>query len=124
MASNNLDELLKIQDNNSPSVITLSPDDNVYFVDLNKRQVDKINAVIVRTDHRAETIYFKVNRYFDNMDLTKTACIVQYETADKKQRVYAVPFYDVDTYANGDKEDCIEDPMILFPWVISEDVTS
>lgn len=123
MASNEFAKLLEIQDNNSPSVITLAPDDKPYFIDLNTRKIEKIDRIVVETDHRAETVYFKTHRYFDNMDLTNTVCIIQYENAQKEQRAYVVPFYDVDTYSNGDKEKQIEDPMILFPWVISEDVT-
>lgn len=123
MASIDHSKLLEIQDKNSPSVATLTPDDKPIFIDLNSRKIDKIDTVIVETDHRAEILYFKTNRYFDNMDLTTTVCIIQYENAKKEQRIYTVPFYDVTTYSNGDKENNIEDPMILFPWVISDSVT-
>lgn len=121
MASIDYQKLLEIQDNNSPSVIVLQPDDKAYYVDLNSRKIEDVNSIIVETDHNSRTVYFKVNRYFDNMDLTKTVCLIQYENVQKEKKVYTVPFFDVDTYSNGDENS--DEPMILFPWTITENVT-
>lgn len=122
MSSNNdYSQLLDIQDNNSPSIITLLPDEHPYFIDLDRREIETIKDIVVETDHKSSIIYFKVNRYFDNMDLAKTVCIIQYENSKKEQHVYVVPFYDVDTYSSGDLEN--PESMILFPWIISENLT-
>jgi hypothetical protein len=78
----------------------------------------------VDLDHNAETIYFKVDRYFDNMDLTKTVCIIQYENdsavnADGDPAggfVYLVPFYDIAHFEEENK--------ILIPWAIGGPATA
>ena len=76
------------------------------------------------TDHHAETVYFKVDRFFDNMDLTNTVCLIQYinknavdsEGNPSKGRVYLVPFYDTTHFKDEDK--------ILIPWAINGPATS
>jgi hypothetical protein len=30
----------------------------------------------VKKDHYAETLYFSVDRYYDNMDLASTTCLI------------------------------------------------
>ena len=50
------------------------------------------------------------------MDLSQTVCIVQYITADNKARIYAVPFYDITTFAHEDK--------MIIPWCIDGGATA
>ena len=38
--------------------------DDCHPIDLNKRTIDVPECLSVEKDHRAETIYFKVDRYF------------------------------------------------------------
>ena len=100
-----------IQDNNFPVQAVLAPsDEHIYDVDLNKRQVSALEFLSVETDHKSETIYFKVDRFFDYMDLSRTACVIQYINAKGESHYYPVPYYDCITF--------IEDNKMLVPWVI------
>lgn len=110
------DLLYKIQDENKPNLAVLLPnEEKIYGIDLNNRKIDSPKYLSVETDHRAETIYFKVARYYDNIDLSNMTCIVQYINADGEGRVYPVPFYDVETYS--------KDNLMLFPWCIDGEAT-
>lgn len=114
-----------IQNKNFPNRAILLPStESIYKIDLNKRTIEAPKFLSVNTDHRAETIYFTVDRYFDNMDLTKTVCLVQFINKNAKQEngapqdgyCYVVPFYDIDTYKDENK--------ILFPWMIEGPATA
>lgn len=84
----------------------------LYNIDLNTREVEAPEMLSVQSEHYAETVYFLVDRYYDNMDLAQTNCVIQYVINDKSY-VYAVPFCDVTTY-NG---------KIIIPWSISISAT-
>lgn len=103
-----------------------------YDIDLNTRQIEKPQDVtIVETDHISETIYFRAPRYYDNMDLATTVCIIQYVNADNESYIYAVPYYDCDTFAskqsasesnrqeNDNSPLVVDNPMIVIPWRIA-----
>lgn len=106
--------LFKIQDKNPPSIAVLVPStEQIFEINLNKRSVETPEFLSVQTDHTAETIYFKVNRYYDHVDLANTICIVQYINAEGDGFVYPVPYFDVTTFPG----------MILFPWVIGGNAT-
>lgn len=108
--------LHRIQSENAPSIAILLPtDERIYTVDLNNRTIEAPEYLSVEKDHRAETVYFKVNRYYDFFDLTQAVCVIQYINAAGESRAYVVPFYDIDTFR--------EDDMILFPWVIDGEAT-
>lgn len=107
--------LYRIQDKNPPSVAVLLPkDEKIYKIDLEKRTIESPEYLSVELDHRAETIYFEVDRYFDGFDLANTCCVIQYINAEGKGRIYPVPFYDIST---------VQD-KILFPWSIGGDATA
>jgi hypothetical protein len=116
--------LHQIQDENAPSIAVLLPGtENIYEIDLNKRTIESPEFLSVSRDHKAETIYFKCPRYFDNIDLTNLVCVVEYINANGDGRVYAVPYYDVDSFSLLDEENDIYEPMILFPWCIDGEAT-
>ena len=103
-----------IQDTNKPTVAVLLPsDEKIYNIDLSERKIEAPAYLSIEKDHYAETIYFLVDRYYDNIDLTETTCIVQYINAKNESRIYAVPFYDITTFPG----------KILFPWCIDSEVT-
>ena len=94
--------LWQLQDQNRPiSAILLPSDENVYEIDLNKRTISAPDFLSIKEDHAAETIYFLVDRFYDNMDLSTAACIVQYKNANGEERFFPVPFYDVTTFSNA-----------------------
>ena len=101
---------------NVPSIATLLPsDERIFEIDLNSKVIDAPEFLSVRYDHAAETIYFKVDRFFDNMDLSTTACVVQYVNASNEGRLYTVPYYDIETYHSENK--------MLIPWCIEGEAT-
>lgn len=57
----------------------------------------------VELDHKAETIYFEVDRYFDATDLATTACTSNMLTPEGEGRLYPVPFYDIETFSGDNK---------------------
>lgn len=117
--------LLSIQNSNPVSIAVLLPSyEQIFDIDLSARVIESPSDIVtVRTDHRAETIYFKMNRYFDNMDMTKLVCVIQYINANKEQGLYVVPYYDIDTFSVIDKKKGIDEPKILFPWLLDGNVS-
>lgn len=115
--------LYRIQDKNrQTTIIALPKDEHIYEIDLNKRTIEAPEFLSVEYDHNAETIYFKMDRYFDNVDLARgdIHVIIQYENANpkntKKGYFYAPPFVDVATFGKENK--------IVFPWVIEGPATA
>ena len=94
--------LWKIQDQNAPvSAVLLPSTENVYLIDLEARTIGAPDFLSVQTDHKAETIFFLVDRFYDGVDLATTTCVVQYINANGEGRIYPVPFYDVTTYSGA-----------------------
>jgi len=71
----------------------------------------------VQYEHNAEIIYFRCPRYYENMDLASTVCIVEYVNARGQGSVYWVPYYDIKHYSVA--ADGTETPVIIFPWAIN-----
>lgn len=114
------ENLWLIQSKNAPQTVLLLPSsENIYEIDLASRTIEAPPVLSLQKDHNAETIYFMVDRFHDNMDLYETICIVQYITPSGLKRIYPVPFYDVSTYKQfidlGPKDD---KPKLIFPWCI------
>ena len=115
--------LLQINDNNKPQYALLLPtDETIYDIDLSTREIKAPKYLSLHTDHYAETIYFKVDRFYDNMDLADTVCTIQYINDGVKKltgeadegRMYLVPFFDIATFKDEGK--------MLIPWQISGEV--
>lgn len=85
-------------------------------IDLNTRTIN-INALTnvlgVERDHRAETLYFIVDRYFDDVDLSTQVCIVEYVNANNEPRMYPVTMMDTTTQPG----------KIIFAWSIGGEAT-
>lgn len=114
----------RIQSENAPSLAILLPtDEKIYNVDLNSRTVEAPEYLGIEQDHRAEVIYFKVNRFYDFFDLTQAVCIIQYINALGESRAYPVPYYDIDTLSGKENSNGETDDLILFPWMIDQEVT-
>lgn len=99
-----LSRLQDIRDANlHTETLAIPADEQVYEVDLNKRTVDAPEFLSTETDHIAETVFFKTDRYFETHDLSKSTCIIQYINAKGEGYVYIVPVFDIDTYADEGK---------------------
>lgn len=111
-----------IQDENFPQLLAtdIPVDEPKLFIDLNTRTVSAPEFLSVEKDHNAETLYFMVDRYFDNVDLSTMSCIVQYRNAsvDNKKNgyIYAVPQYYL-IAPEGEQK-------LIFPWVIEGPATA
>lgn len=102
-----------------PEIADLLPSENQIFnINLETRKVDVQKPLSVQYDHNAEVIYFKCPRYYDNMDLTNTVCIIQYINANGQAGLYWVPWYDVNHYDKDPEHPEIRTPMILIPWAV------
>ena len=107
--------LYLIQDENPPELAVLLPgNEEPLRIDLDTRKINAPEYLSVATDHRAETVFFSVNRYFDNVDLSTMSCIIQFINAAGESGIYVVPFYDI---SRGDDN-------MLIPWVIEGAVTA
>lgn len=95
--------------------LNIPEEEPVYEIDLNTRTIETPTFLSVETDHTAETIFFKVDRYFDTVDLAESTCIIQYVNAKGKSYIYAVPIYDTQTLAAEGK--------MLIPWTIQGPAT-
>lgn len=107
------ESLFQIQSQLSPDWVKLPNAKNFYEIDLNTRKVESPEVLSLSKDHKSNVIYFRMDRYFDYMDLAETTGIIEYIPAGSKDRipyVYVIPFYDTGT----DKEN----GKIIFPWVI------
>lgn len=113
-----LEQLSEIQAKNPPSFAYLPDADNIYDIDLNNRMINGPSTLSVQRDHRSEVIYFKVDRYYDYMDLANTVCIIEYIVPKDDKRVpyvYVVPYYDTRRFVRENK--------IVFPWVVGDAAT-
>lgn len=116
-----LDLLYRIQDpNRQDKIIQLPENEPIYNIDLNKRSIEAPQYLSVEYDHNAETIYFCVDRFFDNVDLATMFCVVQYQNANPNKAqggyIYAVPYFDITTMAKENK--------MLFQWAIEGPATA
>lgn len=111
-----------IQDTNFPKLVAADIPENEakLIIDLNTRQVSAPEFLSVQKDHNAETLYFIVDRYYDNVDLATMSCIVQYQNASRNKSnsgyIYAVPQYYLIAPEGKQK--------LIFPWVIEGPATA
>lgn len=110
--------LTELQEN-SKTIVTVVPSDaEIINIDLNKRQIQIESSAYskflsVERDHYAETIYFRVPRYFDDVDLLRMCCVVEYTNAKGDARVTPIMVKDVTS----------EPGYIIFGWCIHGDAT-
>ena len=97
--------------------------ETILKVDLNKRTVEAPAFLSLEKDHRAETIFFEVDRYFGSVDLAQTTCIIQYQNNKKESRIYPVPYYDTVSrnfiYTDISKEEFDKQEQIYYTYQIS-----
>ena len=111
-----MNNLYDIQYTNPPSNVCLTGANskNTYDIDLSTRTIHGPATLSVARDHKSTVIYFKVDRYFDFMDLSNTICVVEYKVLRENKEVpyiYVAPFLDTQRHATENK--------MIFPWVIS-----
>ena len=103
---------------NSPSLVMLPGDEPRFIIDANERTItipDEFTFLGVLNDHNAETVYFEIDRYYDQIDLSQKTCIIQYESrANKHGGFYPVTKLDTTTVPG----------KVIFGWEVQNDETS
>ena len=111
--------LLEIQDSTEVTYTTLPSDEPRFIIDANSRTITippEFQFLGVKNDHNAETIYFEIDRYFDDEDLSQHACVVQFSNKNNSNDGGIYPVTTMDTTS--------VDGKIIFGWEIKSDVTS
>lgn len=115
-----LDLLTEVQ-HNSRTMVYVPPSDpsKIINIDLDTRTIDLKNSpykdfLSVNKEHYAETLYFKVPRYFDNVDLNGMALVIEYVNAKGVSYVSPILVKDIITYPG----------YILFGWCIHGNATA
>ena len=118
-ASEYISLLDEIQNQNITTFAAIPTTEARFEIDTNTRKI-KIPADFsflgVRNDHKAETIYFEVDRYFDNEDLSQHTCVIQFVNKNSnatKSGTYVVNQMDIDSVSG----------KIIFGWEIEKDCT-
>lgn len=114
------DYIWHINSANKPVQVQLPVGEKLYPIDLNTRKIFGPEELSVKENHESDLVYFTVDRYYDNVDLAETVCVVQYETKNKNdgslfRGSYFIPLYDVTTLKDEEK--------IILPWQIRRYVT-
>ena len=100
--------------NEFANMIRIPQDEPIYEIDLNKRVISAPEFLSVEEDHNSEIIWFKTDRFYDNIDLYNGTCWIQYKNADQEEYFYAAPLViGVEEYGSE---------KILIPWAISKEV--
>lgn len=104
------------------ALLRIPEEEQLFEINANTRKINipdhfAKNGLGVQGDHTAEVIFFRINRYFDEMDLSlcsgdKGACYIQWSTGDNT-RQQATKAYAFDVTENH----------IIFGWVISNKAT-
>lgn len=107
--------LQSIQQNSSVVYTTLPSSEPRLVIDANSREISipvEFDFLAVKNDHKAETIYFEIARYFDDIDLSQHTCVIQW-TNQGDEGISPCTEMDVDTF----------DGKIIFGWEITSDCT-
>lgn len=113
--------LQEIQNSVEVTYAHLPSNEPRFIIDANSRKINipfEFSFLGVIGDHKAETIYFEIDRYFDDVDLSEHTCIVQFINKNPKtlkcnEGLYPVTTMDINSI----------DGKIIFGWNIMNDAT-
>ena len=111
--------LLDIQNSVDVVYTTLPSDEPRFIIDANSRTITipvEFQFLGVKNDHNAETVYFEIDRYFDDEDLSQHTCVVQFANKNNSNDGGIYPVTTMDTTS--------VDGKIIFGWEIKSDATS
>lgn len=111
------EQLKHIQNNQGKEVTKIPSTEPFIEINLDSREVklplELQDFLSIEKDHRAETIFFRVDRYFDDVDLTTTTIVVEYVNAIGQSRIYPVILQDWTSQPG----------KILFGWCLGKQAT-
>ena len=109
MPENNkwFDTLKNLQDTITEILNIPDVDGNRHYIDidLSKREIKLPSSFYadfldVQNDHLAAEIWFRMDRYFEDVDLSKTTCVIEYINAAGEGRICPILSIDTTTF-NG-----------------------
>ena len=103
-----------IDPNEFMDMIQIPKDEPIYEINLDTRTISAPNFLSVEEDHNSEIIWFKTDRFYDNIDLYNGTCWIQYKNANGEEYFYSAPLIISGEEYGSDK--------ILIPWAISKEV--
>lgn len=110
--------LKDIYDLGGKKFLMLPLDEPVFEIDANKREITvpsefKKNGISVQGDEIAESLIFKINRFFDYSDLNEMVCQIQWQNADKEEGISNA--FVVDASRSAD--------YLYIMWPLTEEIT-
>lgn len=96
-------------------MIQIPNDEHIYEINLNTREIEAPEFLSVSSEHNAEIIWFKTDRFFDNIDLYGSSCWIQFVNANGEELFCAAPVVVALEKFGSEK--------ILIPWPISSAVS-
>lgn len=121
--------LQRIEANYFPTLYEFSINEPRLEIDLDNRAIliekyyealEGRDFLAVEKDHRSQTIYFVVDRYFEDVDLLNCTCIISYINAGNHARIYPVTVKHLLTEKKADQG---ETERIVLAWCLSNEVT-
>lgn len=112
------EQLKNIQNNTTREISKIvTPPGGFFQIDLDERSItppaEYRDFLAVAQEHFAETIYFEVDRFFDDVDLTTTNIIIEYVNGDGDARLFPAVLQDWTTNPGH----------IRFAWVLGNEAT-
>ena len=117
---------LQLNHNSSLTILSNSSDESleenpmirpIIDIDLDSRAIslplEFQDFLSVENEHYAETVFFRVDRYFDGVDLSKMMVIVEYINAEQEGRIFPVILKDIMS----------EEDKMIFAWTIGAEAT-
>lgn len=114
-------KLQEIQNSANVTFTHLPSNEPRFIIDANSREINipfEFSFLGVIGDHKAETIYFEIDRYFDDVDLSTHTCVIQFINRNPKTLKYNEGLYPVTTMDVNSI-----DGKIIFGWNIMNDAT-
>lgn len=119
---------LKMIENNlsfTPSIVKIDTDEPRIKVLLNTRKIDIENSeyngfLALRKDQRATTVYFEVDRYFEDVDLQNCTCVVQYMNMGAPKGFAKLRMYPITLM---DTESLVEEGKMILAWCLGNEAT-
>lgn len=122
--------LIQIQNQNNVTIREIPNNVDRIPVDLNTRKIlieqsAYKDFLSIEKDHRAEIVYFEVDRYYEDIDLSTYCCIVEYLNAapagEKKLRIYPITLMGVQKVLDGNTGQFVE--KLLLAWNLGNEAT-
>ena len=122
--------LAQIQNQNSVTIREIPSTVDRIPVNLDTREIEIEKSVYkdflsMEKDHRAEVVYFEVDRFYEDIDLSTYSCIIEYINAaplgEKKLRIYPITLMGVQKVLDGKTGQFVE--KLLLAWSLGNEAT-